>query len=198
MPMTMVRFVAHFVWILVLAGLVAACGPAEKGESNFLLPDEGDSLRVQSFGVEFFFSDSARVSARMLAGRIVEREVGEEGKTPPSATYQIDRGLTIYFLNNMGLAHSTLRADSAQVNRENGMAELHGNVVLSNDRGERMLTSRLNWDRKKDSLSTTAPVRVEMRDRIINGRNGFRSNTSFTAYTFYGITGEMEADDVLP
>ncbi|RMG66545.1 MAG: LPS export ABC transporter periplasmic protein LptC [Bacteroidetes bacterium] len=166
----------------------------DEAETQPLLPLPVEELAgVESFGVEYLFSDSARVSARMLAQHVIEAEEGEEKKT--EKVHYMNQGVEIQFLNQAGQAHSTIKADSATFRLDQEIADLYGNVRLANHQGEHLETEELHWDKQKDSVFTDKFVRITTPDKVITGSRGLRANTEFTAYTIYGIQGEIEAPD---
>ena len=162
-----------------------------------LLPATVEALAgIESFGVEYLFSDSARVSARMRAAHVIEAEEGEDKKQ--EKVHYMNRGVEIEFLNTRGQAHSRIQADSGIFRLTQEIADLYGNVRLSNHQGERLETEALHWDKQKDSVFTDKFVRITTPDKVITGSRGLRANTEFTAYTIYGIQGEIEAPDDTP
>ncbi|MEM7372930.1 MAG: LPS export ABC transporter periplasmic protein LptC [Bacteroidota bacterium] len=188
-----------------------ACGPEESQ------PEVGDFLEtevyegVESFGVEYYFSDSARVSAQMFATRVIEREEpvvedqevekvvspvkDEDKEVKTEMVHFLSRGVRLYFLNFRGIAHSTIKSDSGVFRREKGIAQLIGQVEMTNHENETMKTEELFWDKEKDSVYTDKFVRIETPDKIITGSRGLRANTDFTSYTIFGIRGEIETEE---
>lgn len=203
--------------ILFILSTMIACGSEDSQPevADFLESDQYSG--VESFGVEYYFSDSARVSAQMFATRVTEREeevVKEEpekvGKTPKKGkgvvkeeekqvetemVHYLRQGVRLYFLNFRGIAHSTIVSDSGVFRREKGVAQLIGGVEMTNQKDETLKTEELFWDKEKDSVYTDKFVRIETPDKIITGSKGLRANTDFTAYTIYGIRGEIETDE---
>lgn len=159
-----------------------------------LLPVPIEQLAgIESFGVEYLFSDSGRVTARMLAPHVIEREEGEDKKQ--TRVQYMDQGVEIRFLNSRGQAHSSIRADSGIFRQAQEIADLYGNVLLRNNQDEKLETEELHWDKQKDSVFTDKFVRITTPDKVITGSRGLRANTEFSAYTIYGIQGEIEAPD---
>jgi LPS export ABC transporter protein LptC len=155
---------------------------------------------VESFGVEYYFSDSARVSAQLFAAHVTEREKAEvepeSGPTEKKETvHYLDGGVKLNFLNQAGKSHSSITSEEAVFQRKKGIAQLKGNVIMTNYKKESMYTEELWWDQEKDSVFTDKFVRIETPDKVITGSKGLRSNTDFTAYTIYGIQGELETDE---
>ncbi|MDX1908941.1 MAG: hypothetical protein SF053_18030 [Bacteroidia bacterium] len=179
-------------WIVFLAaGLLLACSTPNSISESFFLPEADDSIRSSSYGVTYYFSDSARVTARMVAGRVREKSAG--GSTS-DISYLMDQGVEIYFLDRRGQAHSTLKAEEGFMGRGRSTAEIRGNVRMVNETGETLETELLYWDQRKDSIYTPAPVRIKTRTKTIYADRGLRSNAAFTAYFLFGIRGDLETN----
>ena len=169
---------------------------SDDASAQRLLDAKNENLHdIESFGVEFTYSDSAVVTMRLQAGHLVEvDELAEDGKHKGETTQYFDQGVEIYLLKPDGEPHTTIRSDSAIMSND-GDVRLVGNVFLQNRRDERMTTEELYWKRSVDSVYTTYPVRIETPDKVIVGRDGLRANTDFTGYTIYGIEGEIDAPE---
>ena len=156
-----------------------------------------DSVRVESFGVKYLFSDSARVTAQMYASQAREVEVDTEVDRVKSVVHYLDDSVHLEFLDAYGRAHSDIFADRGIYDRRVELAELNGNVLLKNNKGEQLETEQLFWDRNKDSVYTFKFVKITTPDKVITGDGGLRSNTSFTQYTIFGTRGEFELGEEL-
>jgi LPS export ABC transporter protein LptC len=66
-----------------------------------------------------------------------------------------------------------------------------GKVVVTNYvKNQRLLTDTLYWDRENRMIYTSAPVRVETEDAIVNGRYGMTSDEKFIDYEIRGVGGD--------
>ncbi len=181
------RYFSFFVLVWI-----CACSEPEAAEAGTEVPIEVE-MGVESFGVEYVYTDSAKLAAKLRAAHVLETidESEKEGET----IHHFSGGVEIEFFDPSGRSRSHMTSDEGILQRQSKIAEMKGNVVLTNYKGERLETDQLFWDDRKDSIYTTRPVRIETPDKIITGSRGLRSNTSFTAYTIYGIQGEIEAED---
>ncbi len=176
-------------------GLVA-CSASGDPPPKRPLPEFEENVDVESFGVTYVFSDSAHVSANLYATHVREQQEGEE-KTEVEVVHVLDGGVKIHMLNQLGQTTSTIVSDSGIYRRTSGIAELYGNVRLSNFKGETLETEELFWDEKKDSVFTTKFVRIETPDKIITGSEGLKAKADFSSYTIFGIQGEVETEEDL-
>jgi LPS export ABC transporter protein LptC len=179
--------------IIVFAFFIFRKEEDETTEEIVLFESNEEGVQVESFGVEYLFSDSARVSAQLIAGHVQEKETGEGAAT--QTIHYLDQGVEVYFLNAYGQTTSQITSESGEYNRKAGLAELKGSVVLINKKGEKLETEQLFWDEKKDSVFTNKFVRIETPDRVITGRKGLRANTEFTSWTIIQSQGEVEVKD---
>ena len=191
-PITAGRIILIIVFVIFYF-LFLGGDEQEQEEGKVLFENSEEGVQVESFGVEYLFSDSARVSAQLIAGHVVEKETGEESNK--ETIHFLDQGVEVYFLNAYGQTTSQISSQSGEYNRKAGLAELKGSVVLINQKGEKLETEQLFWDEKKDSVFTNKFVRIETPDRIITGQKGLRANTEFTAWTIIQSQGEVEVKD---
>ncbi|MEM6805013.1 MAG: LPS export ABC transporter periplasmic protein LptC [Bacteroidota bacterium] len=220
-----------------------------------------DSVAVESFGVRFLFSDSAKVTAELYAAHVMEvqsslklekkeeavlkKELGqaadhllstdrgahnfpalvmeeairnlpkpkkeeadstkaenEEGKKQKlnspvvpdklQILQYMEDSIHIDFLDRFGNPHSFIESKSGIYNQDNEWAILIEDVILKNEKGERLETEQLFWDSDVDSVYTHTPVKITTPDKIITGSGGMRSTTSFDSYIIFGTYGEVD------
>lgn len=196
---TLIRGIRNFadMWkyllgVTLILGCLA-CSEEEEAPPNLDFMENPTESGVESFGVVYYFSDSAKVTSRLYARHVIEKEEGE-GKEQETIHYLKD-SVHLHFLDSRGRSHSEIKAREGVFNREAGLAELKQDVYLSNRKGESLETEKLFWDKEKDSVYTDVRVRIQTPDKVIIGREGFRSNTDFTGYTIFGIEGELETEE---
>jgi len=185
---------ALYIFLLLGICIVSAC--EEEQEAAKPLWQEDKVLPIESFGVTYYFSDSAHLRAQLETPYVIEKtEENENGV--PRLVHHFDKGVKIIFFSETGERESVVTADNGIFRKEEGIAELNKNVVVTNLKQERLETEQLYWDKDIDSVYTHVPVKIQTPDRIITGSKGLRANTNFSAYTLFGIQGEMEMEDEL-
>ncbi len=184
-----------WIGVLCLVGLMG-CIENDPTAQRLLNPKEENLNAVESFGVQYIFSDSADINMQLQAGHLVEQDLLDEngGKIGHSVHF-FDEGVAIYLYDQNMKAHTTVKSDSAVLNQRTGMLRLAGDVVMINRRNERMETQELIWNRNVDSIYTEKRVEIQTPDKLIIGRRGLRANATFTSYEIYGIQGEIDAPD---
>ena len=174
--------------------LFVACGE-EETVNRHAFPDMTNGIEAESFGVRYIFSDSARVTANLSAGHVVEREEKEHEEDKKGLlVHYLDQGVNIETINKFGQTTSTITSERAIYRREKGQADLYDQVVIVNYQGERLETEKLFWDEQKDSIYTDTLVRIETPTQIING-SGMRAKADFSAYIIENIVGEVEVKE---
>ncbi|WNJ21272.1 LPS export ABC transporter periplasmic protein LptC [Pontibacter sp. G13] len=179
---------------LVLA-LLFACEENKEDREKLDAFLEEPETGVESFGVEYIFSDSANVNAQMFATHVVEKEELLEGEPKGKMVHYLDQGIRLNFLNLRGQVYSYIEADSGIFYRDDNIARLIGNVYLKNHKGESLSTEELNWNQEKDSIFTDKLVHIVTPDKDITGKEGLKAKGDFSSYSIYGIVGEVEAEE---
>ncbi|MFK7922145.1 MAG: LPS export ABC transporter periplasmic protein LptC [Bacteroidia bacterium] len=184
---------------LCLLGMIflSSCSGEEEERPSRPLPPIEEGVDSESYGVTYVFSDSARVTANLMSAHVTEKEEQEGEETKKRMVHYLDGGVKIIVLNAYGQTSSTIVSESAVYERDGGIAELLGNVMLNNYKGEKLETEQLFWDEKKDSVYTDKYVRIETADKIITGSKGLKATSDFSSYTIFGIQGEIETDKEL-
>ena len=68
--------------------------------------------------------------------------------------------------------------------------EARKNVVVVNQKGDRLNTEHLIWDEKKQKLISDEFVKITTKDQIIYG-DGFEANEDFTKYKIFKTRGTI-------
>lgn len=184
-------------WIFpLLACLWLGCTDDDPNAQRLLNPPDENLNAVESFGVEYIYSDSAQINMQLRAGHLVEEDlVDQDGGRLGKSVHYFDQGVEIFLYDEAKEPHTTVRSDSAILNQHTGLLRLAGDVKMVNQRNETMQTQELIWNRSIDSIYTTRRVRIVTPDKIIVGREGLRANATFTGYEIFGIEGEIDAPD---
>lgn len=135
-------------------------------------------------GIEVVYTDSSYLVFKMKAPssrRAMERF---------SSIEEFPEGIEVTFYDKTGKERSWLTADYAIRNQVNRTITVQKNVVLRNDKGERLDGPELIWDEKKKEIYTDRFVRVTQADKVIFS-HGFKSNESFTRYEMHAVSGDM-------
>ena len=179
-------------FLLLSCWLTWSCTEEQENGTPAWLGDA--DLPLESFGVTYYFSDSAHVRAILNADHVIEKtEPNEQGEM--ELHHLFDQGVEIEFFDTQDKLESTVTANQGIFRKDQGIAELNGNVIVINTKNERLLTEQLFWDKAIDSVYTHKPVRIETPDEIITGSKGLRANTNFSVYYIFGIQGTVAVEE---
>jgi hypothetical protein len=171
--------------IIFLTILLGACSSAEEDRAGLpQAPDDG--IRSESFGVTYLFSDSARVTAKMEVGHLIEKEEKDEEKKGSENVMYMEDSLHISFLSPSGATTSEVSSSRGTYFRDKGLAILEGNVEMINLRGEKLQTEILYWDEKNEEIYNHTFVRIETEREFLECDSGMVANTDFTRWRLKG------------
>ena len=142
-------------------------------------------------GVEMIYSDSGRVKVKVVAPRLERYETPVEKMILP-------QGVFIEFYNDSLKVKSWLKADYGISYQGQEKMEVRRNVVVMNEKGEKMETEQLTWSKRDGKIFTSEPVTIRRENEIVHGK-GLEANQDFSTYTILDVIGttyieEMETD----
>ena len=152
---------------------------------------EGAPIQVVEQGY-FEYTERGKLIQALEANRL-ERWDHSEGESPqPDAPlWQVSEGFTLFIGGNRDRHAATLKADRGTYNDQAGRLEAWDNVVLVNNKGERLETEHLVWSHDSDLVYTRRPVSIETAQGLLRGR-GLRSDSRFERYEILNPTGSFE------
>ena len=149
--------------------------------------DEGTPVK-EAFQVRFVFSENAVVQAELDAPHAIEaKENGQEVRI-------FDRGLHLIFYTPEGVKQSELRAKQGRFKNQFNDAEVWEEVVMLNEKGDRLETERLFWNKTLNRIHTNERVKIATEKELIYG-DSLDANTNFTEYKIYSIHGSLNVKE---
>jgi LPS export ABC transporter protein LptC len=133
--------------------------------------------------VEIIFSDSARLKIKLLSPYL-------EYFTRDTSYVVFPKGVHVLFYDDSAKVKTELTSKYAIRYEGIGRMEAKNDVVLVNEKGERLNTEHLIWDENKQLIYTEAFVKIKTADEIIYG-DGLESNQDFTHYKIKNIKGTL-------
>lgn len=173
--------------ILIAVFLIAGCSRTEE-EKQYLKNIQDTGPVREAFNVRFLFSEQAVLQAELEAPHALEIKEEEED------IRVFDQGMHLIFYTPEGEKKSDMTSDNAKFRNQFKEAEIWGNVVMVNEKGDKMETERLFWDKLEDRLYTPEFVKIRTESEIIFG-DSMVSNTDFTDYRIYNIRGAISLKD---
>jgi LPS export ABC transporter protein LptC len=136
---------------------------------------------------ELLYSDSARVKVKLLAPQL-------DQYVTPDARIVMPHGVNIKFYNDSMRVTTHLTANSAVRREKDNLMEAHGNVVVVNRKGDKLVTEKLIWNEKKRIIYTDVHVLITTASGDILEGNGMESNEDFTHYKITKPIGQSAFD----
>jgi LPS export ABC transporter protein LptC len=175
--------------MLLTALLLPAC-ENDLNQVKKISQQEANNKIDSSKTVEVIYSDSARVKARVLTPLMLHYNTSNEH-------YVMPKGVKIFFYDTKQNVASTVVGDSAITKSANKIVELHGNVVVTNDKGDVFKSNELIWDQLKKSLYSNQRWELTKLDgTMLNGMH-FKSDETFTNKTGDNGNGVIVTKDGL-
>lgn len=186
----------HFLLVSLLILGLLGCTRTEEEEATLKQFDEGTPTK-EAFQVRFVFSENAVVQAELDAPHAIEaKENGQDVRI-------FDKGLHMIFYTPDGQKESELTSVHGTFKNQFNDAIIHGDVVMLNSKGDRLTADTLFWNKTKNRIKAKPtivnnrvkrPVMIHTATEIIYG-DSLDSNTNFTEYKIFGITGSVNVKD---
>ncbi len=140
--------------------------------------------------VEIMYSDSAKVRAKLNAPQL-DRYVGQK------AYMELPKGMEIIFYNEQKKQQTKLTADyGIGFDSGNGMERMEAkrNVVVINEKGDKLNTEHLIWDAVTKKIYTDAFVKITTKDEVLYG-DGLEANQDFSEYEIKNPKGNIKVNE---
>ncbi|MDQ3047675.1 MAG: LPS export ABC transporter periplasmic protein LptC [Bacteroidota bacterium] len=183
------RFSFPFFLILLCLSLFAC--ENDIGEVNSITAANQKALPLESSkNVEIIYSDSAVVRARLKTKQL-DRYPGEKPYV------EMPKGMEVVFFNEIKEQQTRLTADYG-IGYDEGKGynrmEAKRNVVVINEKGDRLNTEHLIWDAVTKKIYTEQFVKITTKDETLWGE-GMIANQDFSDYEIKKIQGSLSVKD---
>lgn len=169
----------------------SSCGKEKFGKTDKTLDIEATKVD-KADSVTLIMSQDGIVKARLLTKEFIQNDVAK----PPYL--DIKKGLTVYFYNDSGIVESTLTADHARYYQKTNNILVEKNVIVENEKGEKLYTEQLIWNSKIDRFYTQMPIKILGNGQETYG-TGLEANRNFTWFRIFKQTGKIPIkEDQLP
>lgn len=140
--------------------------------------------------LDLVYTDSGIVKLRLKAPlAIIHDEKDEPFKEFPD-------GIEVFFYKDRDtVVQNYLRANYGINYDKKNLAEVRGDVVVVNDKGDTLKTEKLYWDSKKKIIYSDELVRIMQKEQVIIGEDGFEADESFSYYSIRNSSGDISIDD---
>jgi LPS export ABC transporter protein LptC len=188
-------FKSIFGCLTVTLLFISACENDVAVINSVTAADEKNKPIETSKNVEFLYSDSARVRSR-LKTPLVDHYLGKK------PYYEMSKGLDVVFYDALQKEQTKLTANYGigydNGNNENKMSimEAKGNVVVINEKGDKLNTEHLIWNSNTKKIYTNEFVKITTKDEVIWG-DGLEANEDFSEYEIKHVKGQIAVKDSL-
>lgn len=185
---SMKNFVNCFFFILT--SLIIFSCENEIKKVNTLTAVSEKSLPIESGkNVELIYSDSALIKAKLQAAQL-DRYVGEKNYM------ELPKGVLVIFYDEQRKEKNRLTADYGIGWDDGGTMnkmEAKRNVIVVNEKGDKLNTEHLIWDAVTKKIFTKEFVKITTKDEIIWG-DGLEANQDFSEYEIKNPKGQIQVD----
>lgn len=136
---------------------------------------------------EIYYSDSAKIVAKLSAKKIDHYVTNKSFTVMP-------RGIVVEFYNGAEEPETKMQANYAIKYDDKEIVEAKGNVIIINEKGDKLNTEHIIWDEKNDKITTNVAVKITTSKEVLYG-DGLESNQSFTKYKILKLRGSFQVNE---
>ena len=180
--------VPHYLLPAIVLMCLVGC---KDGELKSVVDHATDPERVPTMAtndVQTIISDDGHTRYRITTERWL---MFEEAREPH---WIFPAGVKAEEMDSAYAIITTIECDSAYYDKHKQLWDLNGNVRITNDDGDVIMTDQLYWDQGQHKLYSDAFIHVEKQGRVIEGY-GYESNEKFTTYTLRRVEAIFPIDE---
>ena len=135
--------------------------------------------------IEIMYSEKAKVQIKLVSPYLVKT-------TEDEPVMYFPEGFTVYFYDSAMHLKSTITADYGISYEKKKLMEARHNVVVENmDKGEKLNTEELFWDRAKQQIYSNKFVKLTTGEQVVTG-DGLTSEEPFDEVIITNPKGLIE------
>lgn len=171
--------------VLMIAFLLFSCRPDMQTVESLTRAD--DSPIESTFDMELVYTEAARIVMTLSAPRM-DRYEGEENYL------EMPEGMEVFFFDSLMNVTSRMSARYAISYDDRDLIEARNDVVVVNERQEKLNTEQLTWDRSQGIIFSEKFVRVTTEDEVIYG-DGLEADERFDQWEIKKPRGTFLIED---
>jgi LPS export ABC transporter protein LptC len=171
-PYPKLLFFLKSIAILLLMAMLFACSPDM--DTISLITQVDESPTETAFDVKIIYSEFAKVKMIMETPQM-DKYIGEK------EFVEMPQGINVLFFDSIGNQTSSLKANYAIHYETENIMEAHNDVVVINEKNEKLNTEHLTWDREKAIIYTDKFVKITTDEEVMFG-DGFESDERFDSW----------------
>jgi LPS export ABC transporter protein LptC len=189
--MNFVKYISRIQFIIPILFIFFSACENDIATVNSITSGNGNKLPIESTkNVAFLYSDSAQVKSKLVAA-LMDRYAGKK------PYYEMTKGMLIIFYGAHRKEQTKLTANyGIGYDTGNGMesVEAKGNVIVINEKGEKLNTEHLIWNALTHKIHTDAFVKITTKDQVIFG-DGLVADEDFSVYEIKNVKGTIAVKD---
>jgi LPS export ABC transporter protein LptC len=143
---------------------------------------------ISARDIEMLYSEKAKVQIKLVSPRMVSKEEEEP-------VLYFPEGFTVYFYDSAMNLQSTITADLGISYEKKELMEAKHNVVVENiEKGEKLNTEELFWDRPKQLIYSDVFVKLTTGEQVVTG-DGLTSKEPFDELIIKNPKGLIEIQE---
>ena len=170
---------------IMLVGILCSC-ENDMNEVNALSSKEKKPIKTGK-NVKLIYSEKANIKIQVTAPLLEEFE-GEQNYT------EMSKGIAVNFYDSLQKVTTTLTANYAINKISENIMEAKNDVVVINEKGDKLNTEHLIWQQDSSKIYTHEFVKITTKDEIIMGE-GLESNQDFSKYKILKVKGTIQLKD---
>jgi LPS export ABC transporter protein LptC len=169
--------------LLFITALLPSC---KNDVQKVLSLDVVDTLpEMTARDIEILYSERAKVQIKLVSPYLVNKTEDEQLLLFPD-------GFTVYFYDSAMNVQSTITADYGISYEKKKIMEARHNVVVENvQKGEKLNTEELFWDRNKQQIYSNKFVKLTTGEQVVTG-DGLTSQEPFDEILITNPKGLLE------
>jgi LPS export ABC transporter protein LptC len=116
-------------------------------------------------------------------------------KNQDSSYSEFPKGIKVQSFSKYPKIESSITANYAIHKEKSNIWEARNNVVVTNYKGDTLITELLYWNQAKGIIFTHKLCRIRTEDGIIIGKNGFESDENFSIWKLKNANGTVNIKD---
>lgn len=170
---------------IILVGILCSCENNIE-DVNALSNKKKEPIR-RGKNVELIYSENAIIKVKVSAP-LLEEYAGEQNYT------EMNKGIVVNFYDSLQQVTTILTSNYAIHKASENKMEAKNDVVVINEKGDKLNTEHLIWLQDSAKIYTHEFVKITTKDEIIMGE-GLESNEKFTKYKILKIKGTINLKD---
>lgn len=168
--------------------LFSGCINKQKDIEQFAANQQLLPLNVQ-YNVLYQYSDSAQKRLEITAPEVLDFSHSDD------PYMEFPQGITVDFFNKLGQPESNLKANYAKRLISSKTWEARGDVIVYNNKGERLNTEHLTWNQPEHRIYSNVFTKITSGDEVLMG-DGFEADENFTEYVLKGnVKGQINIEE---